>query len=223
VNRWKTWIKVINKSSFKKLVQEQSVAVVRNHLEGLFEELRQTIKNPGDDGTAVTQRMADLETLSSALDAGSSIPGYERTYSLSRWKNVLQSRRKLIQLSQTTSNLSKGNLWGRNSTYQRYQRLSKSFEWKPLPSGYDASVEKELLRKIFRTIRKRSREIEQATSDDWLPGWGGRITGQQVLEPWLVFIRNLRAQSTHPGISARAEKLLEASENLAKDLTGNNE
>jgi hypothetical protein len=223
VNRWGSWVQSIDQSSFGGLVQDQAVAVLRGHLERLFAELRETIENPGEDGTESTQRLSDLETLSSALDAASGIPGYERTYSLERWENVVRIRRQLVQLSATTSNLSKGNLWGRNAVYQRYQRLSESFEWQPFPSGYDASVEQELLRTIFQTIRTRSRQIEQAASDDWLPGWGGRITGEQVLEPWLNFIRNLRAQSTHPGMSATAKKLLQSTELLMEQLTDNNE
>ncbi len=154
---------------------------------------------------------------------GSSIRGYDLTYDLDPWKNVLRVRRELARIRDTASNLTKGSLWERNKVYERYRNLIREFDWQSFPSRYDARVERQQLREVSRLIMNRSREIFRDASEDWLPGWGGRVMPVDVLDPWLRFLRKLRERSTHSGVTSTVKELLESTETFRRELTGNSD
>lgn len=224
VNRWKDWISSVDESTELGVrIKKRSAERLTRYLEGLFENFRDRIRPTGDDAISSEELLRDLANLREVMKAATELPEYERDYELSSWENVLEVRGSLANLGDLANNLSKGSLWGSNANFQRFEEQSTAFEWKQFPLDYEAQREQELLRGLFRTLRDRARGIDEASQGDWFQGWGGRLTGSEVLDPWETLIRTVRSQSRHPEISSTAKELIEATEILRRELTPNRE
>jgi hypothetical protein len=224
VNRWKDWISSVDESTeLGNQVKELSTERLTKYIDELFESFRERIRGAGDDAVPSEELLRDIADLREALQAAQQLPAYEREYDLSSWENVLEVRGSLAELRRRVDDLSKGSLWNSNSTYQRFEEKSTTFEWKPFLLEYEARRERELLREVFRTIRDRARSIEETSRGDWFQGWGGRLTGLEVLEPWENLIRTVRSESRHPEISSTAKELIETTDILRREFEQNRE
>lgn len=224
VSQWKNWIDSIDRStSLGDLVQERAVSKLQKRLQVSLAGLKDQLNFTGEDGPSGDVLLPKMESLSKALQIAKLIEGFDETYNIGLWQNVLLVRQDLTRLRDRVDDLSKGSLWGENQTFESYENTVSQVEWRPLPSDYDASIEQAKLRQIFRVVRDRTRSIDEESTGDWLPGWGGRVTGKQIIDPWIQFLQDLRKNSRHPEISSTVKELMQSSKIIRQEVSGEND
>jgi hypothetical protein len=224
VNRWKDWVRSVDESTeLGKRIKKLSINRLSTYIEGLTQNFRSRVRASGEDAVSSEDLLRDLSDLREVLRAASELSSYQTEYDLSPWENVLEVRGSLVDLKELVENLSQGSLWGSNATYQRYQEQSRNFEWKRFPLNYKAQRERTLLRDVFGEVRDRARSIHEASQKDWFQGWGGRLIGDEVLDPWGTLARTIRSESRHPEISRTIKELLEATNILRREFETNRE
>ena len=159
--------------------------------------------------------MPDMDTLMSMTDnlinghqRATQIPGYSVGLSPRHWENLLRFRQRLSSIRELAQSLTKGSLLGSNTPFSRYRDQLTNFESETLPDNYELQQEMNLLQSTHSTVIERARTIQKQYSEDWLGGWGGRISGRDVLTPWETFLSRLVRGLDNERARSRAQSLL---------------
>ncbi|MFP4686942.1 MAG: hypothetical protein ACLFN5_02400 [bacterium] len=133
------------------------------------------------------------DNLLAAVNEARQIEGFSFRKDPRRWKNLLTLRELLFETLQRSQDLSAGQLIGENTVYVTFKESLENYSFEPLPDDYDFDQEKQVIRYIQRLVLEKATEIEKEAEGQWLAGWGGRLQGDQVLEPWENFMNELRS------------------------------
>jgi len=178
---------------FVERIRGKTTNVLENFLTRLEGDLINWIEQPqqGPD----TQRLRErVQILREAGELARQIDGVSYSFNADPWINLLSLRQRLEGTIQQTRKIEKGSLMGTNTSYNQYKTQLENYEYKPLPANYDPKFEWEQFRTLHSEVIRRAREIQSSSQEDWLVGWGGRITGNEVLKPWKQFLERWNAE-----------------------------
>lgn len=219
VSRWGDWLETnTDGSMFDELIVKQARGSIVSFTERLTEYFKTAVRNPSEQQPTITMLLRDYRNLSEGLKLVNELPGLDREYTLEPWRNTLLVRQNFNDMLSTINNLKKGSLLSDNSTFNEYKNSLEEFEWRPLPLEYNADREVELLHGINRSLERKAIELKEASQDDWLPGWGGRVQSGDVLKPWISFLERLDDETRHPAIASAATTVKQRSEATMEEL-----
>ncbi len=176
--------------------------LLHNHfverLENFYEKLADTAVSWTEDTTEKAPPLEDLkfahDNLKNGLEATSEIEGFSAPYSAGEWLNLLELRERLTNIHRALERVERGGLFRENEPFQRYVTLTNNYHPQTLPGSYRFEYEQRLIGILQEKLIEKAREIEEISRGDWLAGWGGRIRGDNVLEPWIEFLKELEGQ-----------------------------
>ncbi len=131
-----------------------------------------------------------------------------------QWLNLLHLRQQLLKIQKLARDLGQGSLIGENPIYLNFKETLAGYKYRPLPSNYDFPYEKEIIRYTHKTVLEKARIIEKKAQNQWLSGWGGRLRGVDVLEPWENFMSEFRKGSNDTAVRTLLREYLAQSLNL---------
>lgn len=199
------------------LVQSHMVQRLREFFEALVQNYQNWIRRKSKEYPPLDWLLGTYSNLQSGIERARTIQGFSYEPNLPAWRQVLLLREHIQNLTQTVSNLEKGSLIGGNPAFAEFQEQLQQYDLGSLPEEYEPSVEVDLIRRLHRRLIDRARRIHQSARSDWLAGWGGRVTGTQVMMEWENFLSGLRNASTNDFFRQRLRTLIEDCQQLRQE------
>lgn len=219
VSRWGKWLEAnTNGTQFDELILKYSRDRVVSFVDHLVDRFQAAVRRSSDREPTLKILLRDYRNISKGLGLVEKLPGLEKSYDLEPWQNIILVRQDFKSIKNSIDDLKKGGLWSDNETFSQYNNRLENFTWRAFPVEYKARREGELLRSINDTVQNKAIAVSDASKDDWLPGWGGRVRGPDILNPWISFLERLNKQTDHPEIASLATTLRKASESTLRDL-----
>ncbi len=132
----------------------------------------------------------------------------------SAYKNLLELREDINKLQSVAAEITAGGLLRGDRQFQQFKELTEPDEFAPLPDDYDYRWELEKLPRLHELIKQRASEIHEQTSGQWLRGWGGRLTGKEMLEQWKTYLSRLNETTDIEPLAGFLTEALEECEHL---------
>ncbi|MFB6345584.1 MAG: hypothetical protein ABEK50_07420 [bacterium] len=219
VSRWGEWIDKNTKGSlFDELIQKYAKQTLLSFVDDLVDEFKSAVRQP-DESTNYSVLLKRYENIAGGLKLVQNLPGVDPSYGLSEWRNIILNRRHLRSLLNNIENLKEGSLWSSNESFNGYKTRLQELEWLQIPPNYSPNREVRLIRVINTAVKRKTIQVKEASKDQWLAGWGGRVRPEQIINPWISFLERLNQQTRHPDIAAAATTAKQASETTRGEMT----
>lgn len=195
-------------------------ARLREFLVNLMEHYRNWIRRESDQYPPLDWLLGTYPNLESGIERANQIEGFSYDPGLPRWRHVLGLREHIQILTETVGKLEKGSLIGGNPAFEQFRERLNKYSFQSLPAEYEPSVEMELIRVLHRRLIDRARRIHQSARSDWLAGWGGRVTGAEVIGEWENFLSRIRTATASDFFRQNLQTLIEDCQQLRREWGG---
>ncbi|MGM0380434.1 MAG: hypothetical protein ACQEP7_00430 [bacterium] len=171
-----------------------------------------------EDARPAEELISIHKNLKNGLEKARDIEGFTATYEPQPWLELLSFRRQLTEIRQAIGALERGGLFGDNQPYQDFISLVGDTNYQSFPEKYQYENEQKLTGLLQKEILDKTKEINKISSGDWLSGWGGRIRGNDILEPWIGFLKTIAQQIDSKPFSRQLNNHIEDSQRLKQQL-----
>ncbi len=214
-NRARTWL---NQNGERDRPVNLANKFFRKKLRGFYSELISTFKyqalNP-KQSKLNTLRLLEIQSrLNKSLAALGRNNGLQFDLDTEKYRHLLRLRQRLASLDSLTEKLSGGSLFGQNEQFSRFEKLTAPIELGDFPAGYTGQFETSKFVRLHNRVVERAQEIRKKSSEDWLSGWGGRITGREILTEWMVFLESL----SNSQIPAKMKNKVKQGQKISREL-----
>lgn len=189
-------------------------------LKNLISVFKQQIRAPGETDFSPEELLDANEKIGKALEEIQKLPGFQLQFQRRAYQQLLNLRERLQKLRDLTANLPSGSLFGGNEQYTKFQNLTKTLTIESLPANYQGDYETKLFVKTHNQLISRAQKIHKKSSDDWLAGWGGRLTGREVLQTWINFIKSVNSTVLPGRLRKKIQKAQQNSQKLYEKWSG---
>lgn len=208
VDRYRDWVTGVDSDGpLGRMVQQEAAERLSDVFSRLGEWVKARVLQPPHDHEETKRLLGHMPEITAAARGGRNLPGFTLALDLQRWQNALKLRDCLLSVEDAVSKLTKGELLGSNEAFQSYSGPLRTFEFAPLPEDYNPMVEVELMSSIHERVIERAKAVHESASKDWLSGWGGRVTGTDILSVWEDFLRELTKNAHKPELAETAREL----------------
>ncbi|GEM_PF-6380907 len=175
------------------------------------------VSHPEETDLEENRLIEAAQSLNSSLDKLATADILELHFEGESYKNLLELRKTINELRLVAAEITAGGLLRGDEQYRRFEELTTPKEFDPLPDDYDYRWELAQLPELHELIIEKASEIHEQTSGQWLRGWGGRLTGEDMLEQWKDFLKNLEETTTAEPLAGLLAETRKESEQLLEE------
>jgi hypothetical protein len=198
-------------------VRSQLIARLEQFMRHQHNQLVTWIQNPERGEPSLDNLSTMTDNFIRGHQRATQITEYRLGVTPDRWNNLLEFRQFLVDISDQSQALQKGSLLGSNTAFTRWRDALSEFTFQPLPADHDLEYELSQITGVHEVVMEQARTIHRQASEDWLSGWGGRISGRDILNPWQQFLSRVIQQAGRESVRRRAQELLSDTNNQLEE------